>query len=727
VQAAKTKLEGVLLVKPRVFSDDRGFFFESYNEKALLSNDIALHFVQDNHSRSCKNVLRGLHYQLRQSQGKLVRVVSGEIFDVAVDLRRESATFGKWVGEILSEQNKNMLWVPPGFAHGFLVLSEWAEVLYKATDYYAPQFERTIRWDDPDINIDWPCGGGPQLSPKDTQGERLRNAEVYGEAFSTLPEMLSTRGTPMSTYTENSATLEGQRGFEKPKFQTARTGPAPNLTSGCLLARNTIWNLLGQLLPMTVGVVAIPPLVRSLGVDRVGVLSLAWIVIGYFSLFDLGMGRALTKLVADKIGGNDEASIPPLAWTSLALMLALGVLGGLITLGIAPWLVYRALKVPPALQLETLRSFQLLAASIPLVTVTSGLRGILEAQQRFRVLNFIRIPTSIFSFAGPLFVLPFSHSLVPIIVVLMIGRLLGALAHLLACFHALPALRHNMAMRCSVVAPLIKFGGWMTVSNVLGPLMVYADRFLIGALLSVGAVAYYTTPFDLVGRLSFIPAAVTGVLFPAFAASLSTNRERAALLSARGVKYIFLAMFPVILVTVTFAPDGLRLWLGPVFASHSQSVLRWLATGFFINALANVPFVLIQGAGRPSLTAKLHMLELPLYIGAVWMLTRRLGIEGAAIAFTARVVLDTVVLFFLADRMLRHEPRFMTKLAVSLTASLVVLAAATLPHTIIERAVFCLLALLAFGLVACMGMAPDERDLVRRLRRKALKVQSSSV
>lgn len=540
-------------------------------------------------------------------------------------------------------------------------------------------------------------------------------------------QALCNSNTQMSTSTENSPAVREHPSIENRKVvQASAIGPA-NLTSGRILARNTVWNLLGQLLPMAVGVVAIPPLVRSLGVDRFGVLSLAWIVIGYFSLFDLGMGRALTKLVADRIGAKDEASIPPLAWTSLFLMLALGVIGALIMLGISPWLVYRALKVPSALQLETLRSFQLLAASIPLVTLTSGMRGILEAQQCFRILNFIRIPTSIFSFVGPLFVLPFSHSLVTVIIVLMIGRLLGALAHLLACFHAMPALRHNIAMRRSVVAPLVKFGGWMTVSNVIGPLMVYADRFLIGGLLSVSAVAYYTTPFDLVGRLSFIPVAVTGVLFPAFAASLSSNSERAALLSARGVKYIFLAMFPLILVTVTFAPDGLRLWLGPVFASHSESVLRWLATGFFINALASVPFALLQGGGRPSLTAKLHILELPFYMAAVWMLTRRLGIEGAAIAWTVRVVFDTVLLFFFADRMLRHQPRFMIKMAVSLAASLVVLAAATLPRTVIEKAVFLLVALLAFGLAVFVGMAPDERDLIQRLRRKALKVQSSSV
>jgi O-antigen/teichoic acid export membrane protein len=503
--------------------------------------------------------------------------------------------------------------------------------------------------------------------------------------------------------------------------------PIRPLTSGRLLARNTIWNLLGQVFPMAVGVLAIPPLVHSLGVERFGVLSLAWIVIGYFSLFDLGMGRALTKLVAEKIGGEDEASIPPLVWTSLFLMLALGFTGGLITLGISHWLVYKALKVAPVLQVETLRSFQLLAASIPLVTVTSGLRGILEAHQRFRILNFIRIPTSIFSFAGPLLVLPFSHSLVPVIVVLMVGRILGALAHLLACFNVTPALRHNMGMRRSVVAPVMKFGGWMTVSNIIGPLMVYADRFLIGGLLSVSAVAYYTTPFDLVFRLQFIPVGVAGVLFPAFATSLASNPDRTALLVSRGIKYVFLAMFPVVLLMVAFAPDGLRLWLGPAFASHSQSVLRWVAAGMFINSVACIPFSLLQSAGHPRITASIHLFEAPLYMAAVWVLTKRLGVEGAAIAFTGRIVVDAVLMFVFADQILRHRPKLMVRLTGAIAASLLVLAAATFPQTPVERVAFCLLALLAFSLAAFMGMAPEERDLIQRLSRKALKIQSPSV
>lgn len=173
-------LSGVVLIEPRIFGDERGFFFESFNQAQFESAiEHSVTFVQDNHSRFVRNVLRGLHYQLRQPQGKLVRVVSGEIFDVAVDIRKSSATFGQWVGEVLSAENKHQLWIPEGFAHGFVVLSESAEVLYKSTDYYAPAHERCIAWDDPSLAIKWPIVGTPTLSEKDTKGQLLSAAEVF--------------------------------------------------------------------------------------------------------------------------------------------------------------------------------------------------------------------------------------------------------------------------------------------------------------------------------------------------------------------------------------------------------------------------------------------------------------------------------------------------------------------------------------------------------------------
>ena len=169
----------VLLLEPKVFGDERGFFMESFNQRAFqAATGLELQFVQDNHSRSARNVLRGLHYQAVQPQGKLVRVVAGEVFDVAVDIRRGSPTFGKWVGEILSGTNKRQLWVPPGLAHGFLVLSDTADFLYKTTDYYAPAHERCIAWNDPDIGIEWPTIVAPQLSAKDQLGKQLREADL---------------------------------------------------------------------------------------------------------------------------------------------------------------------------------------------------------------------------------------------------------------------------------------------------------------------------------------------------------------------------------------------------------------------------------------------------------------------------------------------------------------------------------------------------------------------
>jgi dTDP-4-dehydrorhamnose 3,5-epimerase len=173
----------VLIVEPTVFGDDRGFFLESFNEREMRNIGIDAHFVQDNHSHSQRNVLRGLHYQINQSQGKLVRVVSGEVFDVAVDVRRDSPTFGKWVGVELSAENKRMFWLPPGLAHGFVVLSESADFLYKVTDYYAQEFERTILWNDPDLAIDWPLVGQPILSSKDAAGKTFREAEVFEGKF----------------------------------------------------------------------------------------------------------------------------------------------------------------------------------------------------------------------------------------------------------------------------------------------------------------------------------------------------------------------------------------------------------------------------------------------------------------------------------------------------------------------------------------------------------------
>jgi O-antigen/teichoic acid export membrane protein len=496
--------------------------------------------------------------------------------------------------------------------------------------------------------------------------------------------------------------------------------PKSDLTGGGLLARNTVWNLSGQILPMIVATVTVPALIAAMGVTRFGLLSLAWTLVGYFSLFDLGVGRALTKFVADKLVANEESSIPALAWTCLFLMLLMGLLGSVGIVSCSSWMVHRAFKIPSELQGEVLLSVRVLAASIPMVTVTSGLRGILDAQQQFRLATLIRIPLSVFSFAGPLLVMPFSHSLVSVMCVLLLGRFIGVLAHLFACFHTLPALRQEITVERSLLAPVLWFGGWMTVSNLVGPLMFYMDRFLIGALVSVTAVAYYAAPFDMVSRLTIIPGAVVGVLFPAFAVGFVQDPNRPKLLLIRSLKYIFLIVFPIVLVIMTLAPEGLHLWLGATFSQNGTAVLRWLAAGIFVNAFSTLPFVLIQSAGRPDIVAKLHSAELPVYLAALWFFTGEFGILGTAIVWTARITLDAALLFFCCHMVLPQAPEFYKKLTSVVAGGVALLYVATLPKGLVMKAVFLVTVLLVFALVGWFwGLTHRERAFLAGSRTEA--------
>jgi O-antigen/teichoic acid export membrane protein len=497
------------------------------------------------------------------------------------------------------------------------------------------------------------------------------------------------------------------------------TSPNANLhlTGGRLLARNAVWNLLGYGAPMAVAVFCIPILIRGLGKERFGVLTLAWALIGYASLFDVGLGRALTQLVARKLGAGEDREVSSLAWTSLLLMLLLGFVGTATILLISPWLAGRGLHIPAALQKETLQSFRLLGLSLPFVITTAGLRGLLEAHQRFGPINALRIPMGVFTFAGPLLVLPFSKSLVPVVGTLVAGRIAVWAAHLLVCLRFLPELSRSIAWERSVAGPLLRFGGWMTVTNVVSPLMVTLDRFLIGALVSMTAVAYYATPYEVVTKCLLLPGALMGVMFPAFSAGFAQDRERTALLFGRSVKSLLLVLFPILLCTVALAQDGLKLWLGPEFAQHSFRVLQWLAVGVFINGLAYVPFAFLQGAGRPDLTATLHLIELPLYLGLLWWLIGTRGIEGAAIAWSARVAVDALFLFVLAKRLLPGESPMRLRTALLPALALLILALAALLQGPIVKGLFLLVTILCFVLVTWFRiLTPEERSLAQSYR-----------
>jgi O-antigen/teichoic acid export membrane protein len=464
---------------------------------------------------------------------------------------------------------------------------------------------------------------------------------------------------------------------------------------------------------MIVAVFSIPILIRGLGKDRFGVLTLAWALIGYASLFDLGLGRALTQLVAKKLGAGEHREVPTAVWTSLGLMLLLGMLGTAVVVMASPWLVHRVLNVPEALQHETLGVFYLLGLSVPLVITTAGLRGVLEAHQHFGLINALRVPMGVYTFASPLMVLPFSRSLLPVVIVLVVGRLLAWAAHLVLCLRAVPAMRRKIAWEAAAVGPLLRLGGWMTVSNTVSPLMVTLDRFLVGAMVSMTAVAYYATPYEIITKLLAVPAAVMGVMFPAFSTSFVQDRARTAVLYGRCIKYLFLILFPVVLLTVVLAKDGLTLWLGADFAQHSFRVLQWLAVGVFLNSLAQVPFTLLQGGGRPDLTAKLHLIELPLYLLGLWWLISHYGIEGVAIAWTARMGVDALALFVFSQWLLPESVPAGRQTTVTVTVALAVLLSATLPATPTARLIFLSAVLMVFLSGGWfLALVPEERALI---------------
>jgi O-antigen/teichoic acid export membrane protein len=333
----------------------------------------------------------------------------------------------------------------------------------------------------------------------------------------------------------------------------------------------------------------------------------------------------------------------------------------------------------------------------------------------------VRIPLGIFTFLGPLAVLSFSISLVPLVAVLVVARLASLCVYAALCLYIEPALRYAVDMQRAMVRPLINFGGWMTVSNIIGPLMVYMDRFLIGAMVSMTAVAYYATPYEVVTKLWILPTGLMGVMFPAFAAVLGQDPAQAARLFVRTVNYIFLSLFPVIIIIVTFAHEGLALWLGAEFADNSSLVLRLLAVGVFINSHAQVPFGLVQGAGRPDLTAKLHLIELLVYLLLLWWLLDAYGITGAAIAWVLRMAADAIFLFVMAHRLMSTRSPFTLRSILISGISLFTIGLSCAIPGLAIKGLFLLLVLVLFVTAAWFVIiATGDKDWIRTHLKKVL-------
>jgi len=482
-----------------------------------------------------------------------------------------------------------------------------------------------------------------------------------------------------------------------------------NLISGQLLAKNFFINLLGKGAPALVAFITIPFLIEGMGNERFGLFNLLLVTVGYFSLFELGIGRAITKFVSEALAsGEQENELNQLLWSSFTLLLLLGIFSTIILIGFTPLLIKKILNVPPFLIEEGVASLIWASLSLPLMLVSAGVHGILAAQQRFDLINLIQIPFGVSNYIFPLLILLLgSNNLVHAVLSIVIARLIVLAVSIRICFYTFPSIKKVARISLFYMKKVLTFGGWLTVSNIISPLLSFMDRFFIGAVLTLTAVSYYVVPYTIATKLLLIVGSLAMVLFPAFSYSQNQERQVNLELYRRSLKYIFLILTPIVLLLAVFSHDLLFLWLGEEFARHSFMVLVILSLAVLVNSLANIPYTLIQAFGRPDMTAKFHLAELIPYILLLWLLSAKLGITGVALAWLARVSADALLLFWYADRLLKltaaRERSLILFAGMSLLPAgiyLLILALNLAVPGLIGRCVLALLALILLALGA---------------------------
>ncbi|MDN3920959.1 flippase [Pelomonas sp. PFR6] len=415
------------------------------------------------------------------------------------------------------------------------------------------------------------------------------------------------------------------------------------------LARHTIFNLIGLGAPLLLALGAIPALLEGLGAERFGLLMLIWAITSYFGLFDLGLGRSLTQQLSILFDQDRDDEVGPASATALALMAVLGSVGGVLMLVLAPW-GGGMLKISAHPE-AAVRAAMVMGVAMPFIVLTAGLRGMLEARHAFFALNCVRLPIGLWTFAGPWLVLIFAGpDLVWMAWALAGGRIIGCAVHGGLAWHAVPQLRGRMLPQRTWFRPLLVSGGWLTLSNLISPFMGYVDRFLIGTTISAAAVALYATPQELVTKVWIIPAAMTSVLLPAFAAKTARRDADGWRIFDRALGVLFLCVLPIAAGLNLFAIELMQAWVGESFAQEIAPLLQIFAIGILINCLAHVPLTWLHGAGQYRAPALLYCIELPIFLVVLWGLCTSMGLKGAALAWLIRICADSAALFYLVYR-----------------------------------------------------------------------------
>ena len=449
------------------------------------------------------------------------------------------------------------------------------------------------------------------------------------------------------------------------------------------LFRNTGYNLVTQGSLVVIAIWSIPKLVHGLGDARFGILALLWAVVGYFSLLDLGISRAITKFLAEADTLGDKRLSSRITWTSLTVSGGLGVIMMGAVLASTPLLLSRVFKIAPELHQEVSQAFFYAAISLPFMLFFGTIKGVQMALLRFDLVNVFQGGMSLFQWIGSVVLVWYGYGLKEIMLLTFLLRVVSAGITFLLLRRLIPEFYHNAVLIDSaILKKLLHFGGWVTVSQVVSPLFMYLDRILIGAFLSLTAVAYYSVPQEALSRLLIVPVSLSIVLFPVFSGRTVAGEDQAKIwdLYYRSIKYLGLLMLPVALMVAIHAQEILHLWVGAQYGKESAMVLQIISFGFLLNSVALIPSTVIQAFGRPDLTAKFHLLELPLVVILNIVLIPVIGIAGAGIAWTFRISVDTVLLFYYARKvlgtpaLLKDFRRFLLKFRYEFTFAILLLS-----------------------------------------------------
>lgn len=410
------------------------------------------------------------------------------------------------------------------------------------------------------------------------------------------------------------------------------------------IRRHTAFNLLGSVVPLVISLATIPLFLHLIGEARYGILAIAWLLLGYFGLFDFGLGRAAAQQIA-ALRGDSDTERAAIFGTAFWLNVALGVIGGLLIWPVAWYLVVHGIKIDAALLNEAKVSVTWLVLGVPLATITNVLSGGLQSRSRFFELNLISTAGTVLSQLAPIGAAMWvSPTLDVVLPAALSGRLISILFLYQRC-HKHVCGASPLVFDMGRIGELLRFGSWVTVSSLIGPIMFMLDRFLLGLIVGAKGVSYYTVPFQLAERLTLLASALSGALFPRFAAA---DREELSRLTTDSLQFLLLLLTPVAIVAVLCLDPFLRFWISSGFADQAGTTGQILLLGFWLNSFARLPYAQLQARGRPDLPAKCHLLQVLPYLVGLYVLLDFWGIEGAAIAFSLRVAADFLILNHLA-------------------------------------------------------------------------------